>query len=82
MATKANNGNKKFGAQRGNVRSKIVRMRTKDQMSWVDIAGELNIAPRTARRLFDEKMGDGAHFGLLDGKGGRRKADTPDAEEA
>lgn len=71
----AKQGNKKFGGQRGNVRSKIVRLRNKEQMSWADIAAELDIAPRTARRLYDEKAGDGAHYGLLPGKGGRRKAD-------
>ena len=64
--------NKKFGSQRGNKRSQVVRMRTKDQMSWADIAAALEIAPRTARRLFQEKQGQGSHHGLLPGKGGRR----------
>lgn len=74
------NGNKKFGGQRGNIRSKIVRLRDKERLSWAAIATELDIAPRTARRLYDEKKGAGAHYGLLEGKGGRRKADTAGEE--
>lgn len=50
----------------------IVRLRDKQEMSWAAIAAKFDIAPRTARRLYDEKMGEGAHHGLLPGKGGRR----------
>ena len=70
--TTKSTGNKKFGSQRGNKRAQVVRMRTKGQMSWAAIAAELDIAPRTARRLFQEKQGVGTHHGLLPGKGGRR----------
>lgn len=57
--------------------AKIARMRNKDEMSWADIGAELDIAPRTVRRIFDEKFGTGAHFASrLEGKGGRvRNAD-------
>ncbi len=63
--------NRKFGSQRGNKRSQVVRMRTKDLMSWAQIGEALEIAPRTARRLFQEKAGAHTHHGLLPGKGGR-----------
>lgn len=57
--------------------AKIARMRNKDGMSWAAIGTELNIAPRTVRRIFDEKFGKGAHFeSRVEGKGGRvRNAD-------
>lgn len=80
-ATKAP-ANRKFGSQRGNKRAQIVRLRTKENLSWAQIGTTLDIAPRTARRLFDEKMGDGAHVGLLLGKGGRRPAQVLDTVEA
>lgn len=61
---------------RNNLRRKVVSMRNKGN-SWVAIAQALEISPATARRLFDEKQGEGAHFGLLEGKGGRsRQADA------
>ncbi len=63
--------NAKFNGNRHNVRSKIVRMRTKDLMSWAAIAAELEIAPRTARRIFQEKVGEGQHHDHLPSKGGR-----------
>lgn len=66
--------NKKFGAQRGNKRSRVVGLRNKG-FSWAAIALELDIAPRTARRLFDEKMGNEAHYASrIPGKGGRVRA--------
>lgn len=63
---------KDFGkTTRYNVRRKVVRMRTKDLMSWRDIAAALGIAPRTARRLFQEHVGEGQHHDHIPGKGGR-----------
>lgn len=74
-ATKAQvKGNAKFGAQRQNVRRRVVSMRDKKNLSWAAIASELGVAPRTARRLYNEVKGEGAHHGLLAGKGGRRVA--------
>lgn len=67
---------KNFGTTRYNVRRKIVRMRTKDEMSWAAIAEELEMAPRTARRLFQEHVGEGQHHDHLEGKGGRFPAGT------
>lgn len=62
---------KKFGSQRHNIRRKVVRMRLKDMLSWADIAAELDIAPRTARKLFQESEGEGQHHDHIPGKGGR-----------
>jgi len=62
------------GKRTPQVKAQVVRMRTKANMSWASIATELNIAPRTARRIFDEARGPGAHHGLLPGKGGRTVA--------
>lgn len=70
--TTKNTGNKKFGAQRNNKRRSVVSMRDKRQMSWAAIAETLEVAPRTARRLYQEQKGTGTHHGLLPGKGGRR----------
>lgn len=62
----------KQGDRSGKVLNDVVRLRDKQEMSWAQIAAKLDIAPRTARRLYDEKMGEGAHHGLLPGKGGRQ----------
>lgn len=62
----------KTGARQANVLRKVVAMRDKRQLSWAAIAAELEIAPRTARRLYQEVKGAGSHHGLLPGKGGRR----------
>ena len=62
----------KTGARNGNVLKQVVNLRDKKEMSWAAIAAELDIAPRTARRLYQEKNGVGSHHGLLPGKGGRR----------
>lgn len=66
--------NRKFGRNRFNTARKVTRMRNKDQMSWAEIGKALEIAPRTARRLFQEANGVGSHHGLLPGKGGRTVA--------
>lgn len=65
-------GNAKFGSQRNNKRRSVVSMRDKKNMSWANIAAVLEVAPRTARRLYQEQQGTGSHHGLLPGKGGRR----------
>lgn len=81
MATKQapkNTGNRKFSTSSGKrqpqVQAKVVSMRDKKNLSWAVIAEALDIAPRTARRIYDEKKGAGAHHGLLPGKGGRKVA--------
>lgn len=68
--------NKVGKVTRANLRKMIVARRDKKQMSWAQIGAEFNIAPRTARRLYDEAKGEGAHYGLLQGKGGRRPVDA------
>jgi hypothetical protein len=94
MATKSNanakpatakvaKGNRKFATKTGE-RSKTV-LKKVDSMrkagnSWATIATALEIAPRTARRMFDEVNGEGAHHGLLPGKGGRTVAPAAEAE--
>lgn len=56
---------------RHNARKRVVTMRTKKLMSWAAIAAELEVAPRTARRLFQEAMGEHTHHDHLPNKGGR-----------
>lgn len=69
-------GNTKFGSQRHNKRRQIVSMRKKGS-SWAAIGTELDVAPRTVRRMFDEAQGVGAHFdSRVEGKGGRRRIDA------
>jgi predicted DNA-binding transcriptional regulator YafY len=53
---------------------KVTQMRDTKKMSWAQIAAALEVAPRTARRMYDELNGEGAHHGLLEGKGGRTVA--------
>lgn len=62
----------KDGTLNGNVVSKIIRLR-KQNLSWVRIAEEVGngCTPRMALRMYDERLGEGAHHGLLPGKGGR-----------
>lgn len=67
-------GNAKFGGQRQNIRRKVVSLRDSKKLSWASIAAEIGVAPRTARRLYNEVKGEGAHHGLLEGKGGRSVA--------
>lgn len=61
----------KAGARNGNVLRQVTAKRNAGN-SWANIATDLGIAPRTARRIFQEKNGPGSHHGLLPGKGGRR----------
>jgi hypothetical protein len=74
MAAKSNNrknsGNRKFQGNRHNIARSVVSRRRKGE-SWASIASSLEVAPRTVRRIYDEKVGTDAHFGLLEGKGGR-----------
>lgn len=68
-------------AKRGTIVTKVVRLRDKNHQSWATIGAEVDCAPRTARRLYDESKGTGAHHGLLPGKGGRSVAKpTPKAK--
>lgn len=62
---------KKFAKNRHNVARKVVRLRTKDLLSWADIAAIIESSPRTARKLFQEANGAGQHSDHLPSKGGR-----------
>lgn len=60
------------GTRNGKVLNDVKRMRDINLMSWAAIGEKLGVAPRTARRLYNEKAGrEGMHHGLLPGKGGR-----------
>ena len=59
------------GKDRSNAVKKVVSMRLNKFASWADIAAELEVAPRTARRLFQEKLGEHQHHDHLPSKGGR-----------
>jgi hypothetical protein len=65
------NNTKKFGKNRHNVGRKVVRLRTKDLLSWASIAAMLEISPRTARKLFQERVGEHQHHDHLPSRGGR-----------
>lgn len=66
--------------ERVRLAQRVVRARDKRQMSWLQIAAEYNVSPGTARRLYDEVQGEGAHVGLLPGKGGRLPTPKPKAK--
>lgn len=70
------------GSRSAKVLNDVVRLRDKKEMSWAAIAAQLEVAPRTVRRMYDEKLGEGAHHGLLPGKGGRRPVAVIEAEMA
>jgi hypothetical protein len=62
----------KEGGRSKKVLNDVKRMREINLMSWAEIGTKLGVAPRTARRLYNEKAGrEGMHHGLLPGKGGR-----------
>lgn len=61
--------------------TKVVTMRDKQHKSWMTIGAELGVAPRTARRMYDEVKGEGAHHGLLEGKGGRSPVEKSAAKK-
>lgn len=58
----------------------VVKHRDEKGLSWAQIAAKLDVSPGTARRLYDEVKGEGAHHGLLPGKGGRVAADEQETE--
>jgi predicted ArsR family transcriptional regulator len=63
----------KSGTRSKAVLTKINQKRAKGA-SWGAIAKELEVAPRTVRRLYDELNGAGAHYeSRLAGKGGRTR---------
>lgn len=67
-------GNQKFtGNVRNNKRRTVVSLRDKKNLSWAQIGQQIGVAPRTVRRMYDEAKGEGAHYGLLPGKGGRTR---------
>jgi hypothetical protein len=59
------------GTSRYNVSRKVVRLRTKDLLSWREIANTLEISPKLARKLFQERIGEHQHHDHLPNKGGR-----------
>lgn len=63
-------------AERNALAKKVVtlRDRKKNPLSWMEIGAELKIKGRMAVRLYDSVKGAGAHYGLLEGKGGRTQA--------
>jgi hypothetical protein len=63
--------NAKFASNRTSVTKQVAAMRLNKFMSWADIAAELSVAPRTARRLFQERLGEHQHHDHLPSKGGR-----------
>lgn len=69
MSTKSSN--RKFGSQRHNVARKVVRLRTKELLSWQAIAAMLEISPKLARKLFQERVGEHQHHDHIAGRGGR-----------
>jgi DNA-directed RNA polymerase specialized sigma24 family protein len=56
---------------RTTTQKRVVTLRDTKQQSWAQIGEAIGVAPRTVRRLYDEVKGEGAHHGLLEGKGGR-----------
>jgi len=68
--------NKKFATKTGkrdpNVKRKVVSLRNKP-MSWKAIGEALDIAPRTARAIYDDAKGPGAHFESRPLPGGRNR---------
>lgn len=65
------NNTKKFGSNRHNIARKVVRLRTKELLSWQAIADMLEISPKLARNLFQERIGTHQHHDHLPTKGGR-----------
>lgn len=64
----------KAGTRSAKVLTQVTNLRDKKFLSWAAIAEQLDIAPRTARRIYQEKNGIGSQHGLLPGKGGRTVA--------
>lgn len=68
--------------ERVRLAQRVVRARDKQHKSWLRIAADYEVSPGTARRLYDEVQGQGAHVGLLPGKGGRHPLVKPKAKAA
>lgn len=66
--------------ERVRLAQRVVRARDKQHKSWVSIASDYDVSAGTARRLYDEVKGAGAHVGLLPGKGGRLPVAKPKAK--
>lgn len=65
----------KTGARSSATAKKVVSLRDNKGLAWRAIAEQLEVAPRTVRRIYDEVKGEGAHFASrLEGKGGRTQA--------
>lgn len=64
-------------SSRRKLAQQVVRLRDKQHLSWNDIGDEVERSAATCRRLYDELKGDGAHVGLLPGRGGRLPVAKP-----
>lgn len=65
---------KTTGKRNATILKQVTAKRNKGA-SWAAIAADLQVAPRTVRRIFDEANGEGAHFASrVPGKGGRVRA--------
>lgn len=64
------------GAARKALATKVVKLRddAKALNSWGRVARAAGVSARSARKLYDEVKGAGAHYGNLPGKGGRTPA--------
>lgn len=80
--SKSQNAKLSTPMQRANMRRRIVKLRTKDLLSWKAIAEILEIAPRTVRRLFQEVRGEHQHHDHIEGRGGRFPAQWTSADGA
>jgi hypothetical protein len=67
---------------RESVSQKVVNLRNVGLMSWAQIGAEVGVAPRTARRLYQESEGAHSHHGLLPGRGGRLPVGFVTTDEA
>lgn len=62
------------GTRNATIAKKVVNLRDKKGLAWRAIAADLEVAPRTVRRIYDEVKGAGAHFdSRIEGKGGRTR---------
>lgn len=67
----------KTGGRQANIAKTVVARRDKKGQAWRTIAADLEVAPRTVRRIYDEVKGEGAHFASrVPGKGGRVRAEA------
>lgn len=64
----------KAGERQAKVLKQVTALRDSKGMSWAAIAKQLEVSPRTVRRIYDEANGEDAHFASrIEGKGGRTR---------